>query len=172
MDFNPEGNWYPEDLINSSFSREVRYLERLQKYSWSPEIVTMDKITRRIVFRWYGNTCEDIIPDDYVSQLESIVIDLDREGIYKPSFYPKYFYVDSRNKIHAFNFYSASDYSEQPISIDFYKPILNSDRLDLIEKISTDGKLDMRILMKYAFNDYIKWPGNILPKIYEKVYGL
>jgi hypothetical protein len=48
---------------------------------------------------------------------------------------------------------------------------LNEDRLRLLEELSIDGKLDMAILVKHAFNNYIQWPGNILPEIYNKVYG-
>lgn len=171
MDFNPSDPKYPEDLIQSSFDREVRYLVRLQKYSWAPEILEIDFQRRRIVFKWYGKTCENDLPWNYAEQLAQIAKDLHKEQIYKPSFYPKYFYMDGQEVIHAFNFYSASDYSEQPIDIDFYKPILNDDRLKLIESMATAGKLDMRLLVDRAFNDYIKWPGDPLPEIYKKVYG-
>lgn len=171
MDFNPSDPKYPEDLIQSSFDREVRYLIRLQKYSWAPEILEIDFQKRRIVFKWYGSTCENDLPWNYEEQLEKIARDLHQEKIYKPSFYPKYFFIDDKENIRAFNFYSASDYSEQPIHIDFYKPILNEDRLRLIESIAVDNKLDMKILLERAFNDYIKWPGDPLPKIYKKIYG-
>ena len=55
--------------------------------------------------------------------------------------------------------------------MDFYKPILNEDRLRLVEQLSVDGNLDMKLLVERAFNDYIKWPGDPLPTIYKKVYG-
>jgi hypothetical protein len=50
--------------------------------------------------------------------------------------------------------------------------MLNQDRLEMIEQLATDGKLDIAILMKKAFTEYIKWPDNVLPKIYEQVYGI
>lgn len=172
MNFNPANPKYSEELIQSSFEREIKYLTRIIKYSWSPEDICINKEKRSISFKWYGNTCEEILPTDAPEQLEIIVRDLNFEKLYKPNFYPKCFYTDNQGRIHAYIFYSTSEYAEQPISMDFYKPILNSDRLELVEKISTDGKLDMGLLIKYAFNDYIKWPGDILPGIYKKVYGL
>jgi hypothetical protein len=171
MDFNPDNNRYPNQLVQSSFNREAHYCAKLTKYSWAPELLSIDYKTRQIIFKWYNNTCESRLPNDYKEQLEQIVRDLHKEQIYKPSFYPKYFYVDDKDKIHAYTFYSCSSYIEQPISIDFYKPILNEDRLRLVEELSVDGKLDMSMLVKYAFNNYIHWPGNILPEIYNKVYG-
>ena len=170
MDFNPTDDRYPEALVQSSFDREVLYLSKLQKYPWAPELPSIDHTARKIYIKWYNNTCDTALPDGWESQLEQIVQDLHTEQIYKPSFYSKYFYVDNDNIIHAYNFYSASDYSEQPIEIEFYKPILNEDRLRLVEQLSVDGKLDMKILIERAFNDYIKWPGNPLPKIYSRVY--
>ena len=170
MDFNPVGDRYPIDLINSSFEREVRYLKRLQHFKWSPEILNIDYKKRRVDFKWYGNTCENTLPNNYVEQLEIIAQDLFLEKIYKPSFYPKYFYTDSENKIHSYAFYSASDFSEQPISMDFYRPILNPQRAELVSRLECNGKLDMDVLVKYAFTDYIKWPGDPLPEIYRKTY--
>lgn len=171
MDFNPRDSKYPEDLIQSSFDREVRYLVRLQHYSWAPEVLEIDFQKRKIIFKWYGNTCEQKLPDNYINQLETIAKDLHKEQIHKPSFYPKYFYTDDKNIIHSFNFYTASDYIEQPIYWNFYKPILNDDRLHLIEQLSKDNRLDMKLLVEKAFKDYIKWPGDPLPEIYKKIYG-
>jgi hypothetical protein len=110
------------------------------------------------------------LPVNWKEQLEQITSDLHQEQLYKPNFYPKCFYVDNNETIHAFVFYSTSEYAEQPIGMDFYKPILNDDRLELVNKLATDGKLDMSVLIKHAFNDYIEWPDFALREIYKRVY--
>ena len=170
MNFNPAGNRYPKELVDSSYARESRYLLKLKDYPWAPEAVNFDNKFRKIYFKWYNNTCEDLLPENYTEQLEQITSDLHKEQIYKPSFYTKYFYVDKLDRMHAYAFYSSSDYIEQPINMEFYRPILNPDREALVNQLHTDGKLDMKILIEKAFNDYIKWPGDPLPKIYRKVY--
>lgn len=171
MDFNPSGDRYPNDLIDSSFMRESKFLFNLQKYKWCPKNVYVEIANRKIFFTWHGNTCEDFVPNDYIQQLEQIAKDLHNEKIYKPSFYPKFFYTDDNGIIHAYAFYSSSEYKEQPIEMNFYRPILNPQRAALVDQLEVDGKLDMGILVKHAFTDYIKWPGNPLPSIYQKVYG-
>jgi hypothetical protein len=171
MNFNPAGNRYPKELVDSSYARESRYLLKLKDYPWSPELVNFDNKFRRIYFKWYNNTCEDLLPENYTEQLEQIIKDLYKEQIYKPSFYTKYFYVDNADRMHAYAFYSSSDFTEQPINMDFYRPILNEQRSKLVEQLETNGKLDMGILVKHAFTDYIKWPGDPLPKIYNITYG-
>ena len=170
MDFNPSGNRYPYELITSSFNRERKYLIKLLKYDWCPEVVEINPNSKRIGFKWYNNTCEEKLPSNYKEQLEQITKDLHNEQIYKPSFYTKYFYTDNQGKMRAYAFYSSSDYSEQPIAMDFYRPILNPQRKALVDEIETNGTLDMGILVKHAFTDYIKWPDDPLPEIYRRVY--
>lgn len=171
MDFNPCGDRYPQELVDSSFNREAKFLVRLYDYPWSPKKTYIENATRKIYFEWHNNSCEDFVPTDYKEQLTQITKDLHREKIYKPSFYPKYFYTDDQGTMHAYAFYSSSEYKEQPIAIDFYRPILNPKRSALVDQLEIDGKLDIGILVKCAFTDYIKWPGDPLPKIYETVYG-
>ena len=171
MDFNPIGTRYPQELVTSSFERECRYLQRLSNYNWCPEVTGYDYTNRKIYFNWYHNTCEDKLSTNWKEQLGTIVRDLAEQKIYKPSFYPKFFYIDNNDNMRAYAFYSASDQSEQPISIEFYKPILNPERAILVEKLAVDGNLDMALLVKRAYTDYIKWPDNILLKIYQEVYN-
>ena len=170
MDFNPTGDRYPQDLVTSSFEREYGYLQRLSDYEWCPEVMQYDYTNRKIYFKWYGNTCEEKLSTDWKAQLETIVRDLAEQRIYKPSFYTKFFYIDNNDNMRAYAFYSASDRSEQPISMDFYRPILNTDRAMLIETLEVDGKLDMGVLQWHAFNTYIKWPEDLLPIIYKRVF--
>ena len=54
--------------------------------------------------------------------------------------------------------------------MNFYRPILNAKRSIVVDELEVDGTLDMKLLVERAFNDYIKWPGDPLPKIYEEVY--
>ena len=170
MNFNTVNPKYSTELVKSSFDRECRNLLRLIKYKWAPEIVEINSHTLCISFKWYHNTCENTLPVDWKIQLEKIASDLNTEQLYKPNFYPKCFYVDDTGTMHSFVFYSTSDYAEQPINMEFYKSILNDDRLELVNKLAIDGKLDMGILIEHAFNDYIEWPDNALKEIFNNVY--
>lgn len=170
MDFNPTGDRYPQDLVVSSFEREYRYLNQLQDYNWCPDLTSVDCINRKIYFKWYGNTCEEKLSANWEEQLETIVTDLAQLCIYKPSFYPKFFYIDDNDTMRAYAFYSASNVNEQPIDMKFYRPILNPHRAQLVDWLAVDNKLDMAILVKHAFTDYIKWPNDALCKIYNNVY--
>lgn len=167
MVFTPSDR-YPTDLVESSFNREKEYLLRLQKFPWAPELVEINPSTKTISFKWYDNP----LPNNWKEQLEQIVKDLHTENIFKPSFYQKYFYVDNNGILKPYNFYTAFDYKENPVQVDFYRPILNEDREELIDKIAPTGYLDLNLLTFHAYTNYIEWPEGALKDIYYKVYGL
>lgn len=172
MNFNTSNPKYPEDLVESSFLREMKYTQKLSYYPWGPKNVHVRQDLKKISFDWNGDSLETAeLPADWKTQLEKIVREITRERLYKPNFYPKCFYVDELGKIHAFAFYSTSSREEQPIAMGFYAPILNEDRQALVDELSVGGALDMGTLIKFAYTDYIKWPEDALVEIYNKVFG-
>lgn len=170
MDFNPEGTRYPVELVNDCFQRELAYLDKLKKYQWAPEVLDIDISNRSLSFLWYNNTCEDFVPKDYKEQLLQITKEFHKEELIKPNLYTKYFYTDPKGIMHTYAFYSTSDYAEQPINIKFYSPILNQTRKELVDTLTQNDFLDMRVLLEQAYTNYIKWPDDPLPLIYEKTY--
>ena len=62
MNFNTNNSKYPQELINSSFDRERRNLLKIIAYEWAPEITEINPSKKCISFKWYDNTCEDMIP--------------------------------------------------------------------------------------------------------------
>lgn len=170
LDFNPSDSKYSKELVDSSYARERDYLIRLQKYSWAPKLKYSIDNCRQIYIEYNDVSCEDSLPNDWKEQLEVIIQDLHTEGIYKPSMYSKYFFVTTEGTMKALAFYSASDYTEQPIDMKFYEAILNPDRKAVVDELAVEGKLDMGLLVKRAYTDYIKWQDDVLPIIYSKVY--
>jgi hypothetical protein len=171
---------YPDELVQNSFEREIKNLEKVKQYPWAPEILEIDYNNKCVFLKWYGKCCDLLyrtgvdygsIAVDWKQQLEQIVKDLHKEELYKVSFYPGCFYFDSNNILHTFMFYTVSTYAEQPIDISFYETMLNEDRLAMIRKLAPTGKLDMKLLYEQAFKNYIKWPEDPLPAIYDRVYG-
>jgi hypothetical protein len=51
-----------------------------------------------------------------------------------------------------------------------YRPILNQERAEFVDKTWPDGKVDFAVLNKYSLTEYVKWPEDPLPQIYQEVY--
>jgi hypothetical protein len=98
-------------------------------------------------------------------------IDLHKEEICKLSMYPKCFFIDNKKQLRAFGHFSTSRYMEQPMAMDLYMPLFNQERGQLARKLMVGNQLDMRLLREKAFNEYTKWPEDVLPKIYQRVFG-
>jgi len=106
------------------------------------------------------------LPTDWKTQLENIVYYLNEYQIYKPAFYRKCFYCDNVGKLRTYSFYTACEYNDSVIDIDFYMPILNEDRKQLVETLAKNRKLDVSLLIEKAFLEYIDWPDNVLKDCY------
>lgn len=170
-----------EELISDCFNREVRYLTQFQKYKWCTKIRDIDFKGRKIYLEWNSVCCEtyintkgplDTLCPTWQYQLEEICRDIKLENVYKVTMYPCYHFIDTNGNLKAFAFYTASDYIEQPIDIEIYRPVLNQERAEFIDKIVIDNKVDMSLVNQHSFLDYIKWPGDPLPRIYKKLYGI
>lgn len=165
-----------EELLDACFFREKRFLERFQKYNWCAKILEIDSPSRKIFIEWNVECCEKSImlgktlPENYVEQLETLSRDMRKESVYKVSMYPCYHYVKD-GVIKTFGFYTSSDYSEQPMDIELYRPILSEPRAKFADSIMINGKLDFAVFNEYNFLNFIKWPGDPLPSIYKKVYA-
>lgn len=170
-------------LMRSCFIRELNFVDgELQKYKWCPTLAKEEREGYKIYLRFSGHLCQDIIDrgerledycPDWKEQLEQICVDLHSAGIYKLSMYPKCFFIDEDKTLKTFSFFSASRYLEQPMNMELYMPLFNSERSNLVRKlmINNTNTLDMKLLNEKAFKDYVKWPDNVLPAIYDRVYG-
>jgi hypothetical protein len=171
---------YSMMLMRSCFIRDLNFIEgELQKYKWCPTLAKEERDGWKIYLRFSGHLCQDIIDrgepledycPDWKEQLEQMCVDLHKSEIYKLSMYPKCFFIDEDKTLKTFSFFSASRYLEQPINMQLYMPLLNNDRASLVRKLMIGDSLDMKLLNEKAFKEYIKWPGDVLPAIYDRVY--
>ena len=164
-----------EELLDECFKREIQFLTFFQKYNWCAKLLEIDYANRCVFIEWNRDCCEKIIRmeqelcTDWQTQLEIIIRDIRSEQVYKISMYPCYHFIKD-GLLKSFGFYTTSSYAEQPIDIDLYRPILNAERSKYIDQIAVDGRVDFAILNEYSLTKYVKWPGDPLPGIYQRVY--
>lgn len=182
MRFDPTNSFrnepISEELAEDCFQREVKYLKKFSKYDWCANLVDIDTNVREVFIEWNNECCEKIIESgrnlndvapNWKEQLKQIVADIKENQVYKITMYPCYHFVKN-SSLKAFGFYTTCDYSEQPININLYRPILNEERANFIDSVWPDGKVDFAILNKHSLTEYVKWPEDPLPQIYKEVY--
>lgn len=182
MRFDPNNKFrnkpISEALAEDCFRREVKYLKKFKDYSWCAELIDVNEDNKEVFIEWNTDCCEKIIESgkslnnvlpSWTGQLKQLVSDIKSNKVYKITMYPCYHFIKN-GYLKAFGFYTTCDYAEQPININFYRPILNKERAEFIDKMWPDGMVDFKILNEYSLTEYVKWPSDPLPQIYKEVY--
>lgn len=169
-------------LMRSCFIRDVNLVDissPIAKYPWCAEFADDTRDGFKIFLHFDGTLCQEILDrgekledycPDWKQQLEQMCIDLHNENICKVSMYPKCFFIDNNKQLKAFGHFSTSRYMELPMAMEMYMPLFNDERGAMVRKLMVGNALDMRLLREKAFNEYIKWPDDVLPAIYDRVY--
>jgi hypothetical protein len=168
------------ELIEFFFNREIENLTQFKRYNWSPEIVDIDLSRQQIFFKWYGETCNNIIYGgrdldqecpSWQQQLYSIIDDIFNMGYYKPSLYPHCFYIDDQGMMHTFDFYACIPRSSPFVKFDLIKGMVGPNSMGRFDEAMRGDEVNVEILFKRALEHYIKWPDDALLKIYRRMFS-
>jgi len=179
MNFDPNNTYqdymntlgFIPEIVPELFNTEVKYLTQFQKYNWAPEILDIQK--NRIYFRWYDNTCNDIIqtgkdlPDGWKDQLSSIINNQLDDRVYKVTQYPHCFYVDDNGQLRTFDFYGCFDFDDCLVPFSKIKGIISDKSIGRITEVQTGEMVNMRDMFLNSLRTHIKWPDNHLHEIYK-----
>lgn len=156
------------EIAHEFFEREVEYLTRFQSYSWTPELLEIDHINKKVFFKWYDNTCNDIIntgqelPADWKKQISTIIHDQLSNGVYKITQYPHCFYVDNNLMIRTFDFHACFDFDNCVIPYSKIHGIIHKDSISRVEEAMDTDMVDMSVMFRKGMSTHIIWPENFL----------
>jgi len=187
MDWNPLSDYHLkhneqrdlEKSIDFFFPRELEYILKFCDKPWAPELIDVDEKNKKIFFKWYGKTCNNIIYSNkdltsvcptWKTQLKNIIKEIFDYGYYKMAMYPHCFYVDDQGNLRTFDFYSCTP-KHSKINFDQIKDMVGPNskgRFD--EAINVDNMIDVDILFKRALEKYIVWPENVLQDLYTEIF--
>lgn len=175
---NPYQNYlnalgFVPEIVHELFDVEVKYLTKFQKYDWCPEVLDIED--KKIFFRWYDNTCNDIIqtgkelPASWKDQLSKIIHTQLEEKVYKVTQYPHCFYVDDNEQLRTFDFYGCFDFDNCVIPFSKIKGIISDKSIGRITEIQNGEMVSMRDMFLNSLRTHIKWPDNHLQEIYKSL---
>jgi hypothetical protein len=164
---------YTEDFVKWVFDREVYFIEKFSGYSWSPEILEINHTERRIFFKWYNGTCNDLIygggkfDDNVRSKFETMLKSQVDNGIFKLTAYPHSHFIDFNGNIRAFDFYACCTKDEHIIPLEKIRALLG-ESFNRFAECCNDGQVDLKMMFKNTLSKYEFWPNNLTRDIYEK----
>jgi len=171
---------FTPDLIEFFFNREVTHLKLFDSYKWAPEVIEIDEKNKMIFFKWYGETCNNIVYSDrsldhecldWQQQLYGIINDIVSAGYYKMSLYPHCFYIDNNNVLRTFDFYGCMRQDHAFIEYDKIKGMVGPNSKGRFDEAITDNIVNVQVLFKRSLEHYIQWPSSALNTIYNKIYS-
>lgn len=168
------------NLLDFFFNKEVENITTFKRYNWAPELIDIDLAKKQVFFKWYGETCNNIVYGgrnldeecpSWEQQLYSIIDDVFNKGYYKPSLYPHCFYVDDQGLIHTFDFYACVPRSHPFVNFNVIKDMIGPNSMGRFNEAMVGEEVNVEILFKRALEHYIKWPNNALLKIYKRLFS-
>ena len=174
----PERPYYTKEMVKFLFDKEVKYITAFKDKSWAPRHIDIDIEEQKIFFSWPGETCNQIIYSgrnmeyycpDWKEQMFAILKDIIDSGYYKPSLYPHCYYIED-GVLRTFDFYGCIEKEYPYIKLEDIRGMIGETSGPRFAAAVSDGLLNIEILFKEALQSWVKWPDDVLPKFYRKLY--
>lgn len=170
-----------DELVEFFFDREVKYLERFQGYDWSPQILDINVLTKRICIEWNKGSLNHIIfgggnldqaCPTWKPQIFNMLSDFKQAEHMKNALYPHCFFIGKDGKIKTIDFYSCVDEYDPFIPYKKIEGMIGTQSIERFTTSTTDGMIDFRKFFKITMLDHLAntWPDNPFPEFYRKLY--
>ena len=168
---------YTEEFVFWMFERELKYLKKCEGFSWAPEILEIDYKNKRIFFRWYGYSCNNIIfgknldlkkIEEYKKQIRKILEEQINISLYKLTMYPHCHYIDNNGNMRTFDFYSCFDKDNYLMELNKIKALLGDSDYRFLECIN-ENSINLKQMYINTLKKNSGWPTETTKGLDEKL---
>lgn len=176
-------NGVTEEVIDFFFKREVRFLNELKDFEFTPKLIELDEEQRKIFIEWNTESLSQIINDphrsinqelpDWKDQLYNIINLLNKSKYYKMALYPHCFFIDKNKKIKTFDYYSIIPQNERFLDRSIVESIIGKDGAYRFDQSTVDGKIDFKKFFDITMTKHLEnyWPENPFPVWYSELFN-
>jgi len=169
-------------LIDYFFNKEIENLKIFKDFKWSPEIIDIDYSQRKIFFKWYNGTLNNIVYsldssrsldqecNSWKFQIANIIKDIYNHGYYKVSLYPHCFYLDDLGIIRTFDMYATFSKKNCIVPIDNLKGMMGEKSKHRFDESIIGDSVDFSIFFKRALETHVVWPDNLFKTIHDDLF--
>lgn len=172
---------YTENVVDFFWNKEVESLLAYKDKPYAPELIDIDYTNKRIFFKWYGKSCNEIIYSkedlsdvslNWRDQIASILLDLHNSGTYKLTMYSHCHMIDNHGQMRAFDWYGCMPVSDPLIDSVYMNAIIHGTALHRIKEVVTqDGKYDLGQMFKRSLGNYVRWGSQNLVYVYRQMFN-
>lgn len=179
---NEERPLYTEEIVDYFFKQEVDSILKYKNKHYAPEIIDIDYKLKRLYFKWYKESCNEIIYsgrnlDDYCDnwrkQIKHIIIDLYNSGTYKLTMYPHCHYIDEHGQMRAIDWYGCVPVDDPYIETKYMDAIIHSTaqfRLDETGEL-LNNTYNLELMFKGSLSKHVMWGSESMEYIYKEIFN-
>jgi len=176
--WQPDRVGYTQDVVEYFFNKEIEYVTRFKDKPFSPQVLDIDYVNKRIFYNW-GVTCNELlygnagqIPSNWKEQVYNTIIDLYNNGVYKLTMYPHCFYVDN-GQLRTIDWYGCVEVDDPLIETKYMDGIIHSTaqfRLDETGDL-INGKYNLELMFKGSLGTHVLWGKENMRWIYKEIFN-
>jgi hypothetical protein len=169
-----------EEITNFFFERELNFIKLFQDKLWCPILHDVDMDNRKILIEfnrenlsWPIYSSGRSIDKEYPSWREDLfelLRDLNDSGYYKASIYPHCFFYAKDGQLKMIDYYATIPKNDTRIHKDFIESIIGVDSQQRFAEVKDGDYYEMGDHFKNSLKKWIKWPGDLLPDFYKKLF--
>lgn len=168
------------DLMETFFQRELKYLTLFQGKPWCPAIYDVDYSERKILIefnneslnwpvRAEGRSLDNEFPN-WEQDLFEIIKGIYDLGYVKASMYPHCFFYTKEGVLKTIDYYATIEQNDTLIHKSIIEPIIGVDSQERFIEVKQGDYYEMKDHFKNSMRTWIKWPGDPLPKFYDLIF--
>ncbi len=172
---------YTEQVVDFFWNKGVESLLTYKDKPYAPELIDIDYANKRIFFKWYGKSCNELIftreklesrCPDWKDQIARILLDLYQSGSYKLTMYSHCHMIDNHGQMRGFDWYGCVPVSNPTIDLIYMDAIVHGTAVHRIKEVLTeDNKYDLGKMFKRSLGKYVMWGQEDLVHVYKQMFN-
>lgn len=170
---------YTKEVVDWFFENELKYIKKFINKPYAPEILDINYNERKIYFKWYSVSCNQIIykphkwPQDlWRKQIKDIMLDIYNEGVYKLTMYPHCHYISEDGNMRSIDWYGCVPVDAPYIEEKYMQGIIHETAQFRLEETgdAVNSVLNLETMFKRSLRTHVKWGDQNMSYIYKEIF--
>jgi hypothetical protein len=171
---------YTQEVVDWFFNNEIKWLNFFKDTEYSPEVIDIDTVNKKIFIKWYTYSCNEIMysgrkwpKDEWKLKIKNIILDQYNKGVYKLTMYPHCHYIDDNNNMRAIDWYGCVPINDPYIEEKYMQGIIHDTAKFRLDETGNaiSGKLNLEAMFKRSLGTHVLWGDENMSYIYGEIFN-